>query len=70
MKLIDSTDKQYFTHTSNLPYDRHTYNIVFSNGQKEHYSSWQLVQSRWFETPNQFLSHIEVLDLKKSKGFD
>jgi hypothetical protein len=30
------------------------------------------VQATWFQTPNQFLSHIEVLDKKKKtnpKGF-
>ena len=29
------------------------------------------VQAHWFQTPDQFLSHVEVLDIpqKKSKGF-
>ncbi len=68
-QVIHPTDKRYFKQTSNAPYDRHTYNIVFSNGQLEHYPSWELVQSRWFEVPTQFLSHVEVLDVKQSKGF-
>ena len=68
-QVIDPSDERYFTKTSDAPYDRHTYNIVFSNGQSEHYSSWEQVQSRWFEVPKQFLSRIEVLDVKQSKGF-
>jgi hypothetical protein len=68
-ELIQRSDSRYFTQTSDAPYDRHTYNIVFSNGQSEHYPSWEQVQSRWFEAPTQFLSHIEVMDVKQSKGF-
>lgn len=68
-QVIDPSDERYFTKTSDAPYDRHTYNIVFSNGQSEHYPSWEQVQSRWFEVPKQFLSRIEVLDVKQSKGF-
>ncbi len=68
-QVIDPSDERYFTKTSDAPYDRHTYNIIFSNGQSEHYPSWEQVQSRWFEVPKQFLSRIEVLDVKQSKGF-
>lgn len=68
-QVIDPSDERYFTKTSDAPYDRHTYNIVFSNGQSEHYASWEQVQSRWFEVPKQFLSRIEILDVKQSKGF-
>ena len=69
MELIKKSDPRYFTQSSNSLYDRHTYKIVFSNGQSENYPSWEQVQSRWFETPTQFLSHVEVIDLKQSKGF-
>ncbi len=70
-QVIDPSDERYFTRTSDAPYDRHTYNIIFSNGQTEHYPSWEQVQSRWFQVPKQFLSRIEVLDkrTKKGKGF-
>jgi hypothetical protein len=70
-QVIDPSDERYFTRTSDAPYDRHTYNIIFSNGQIEHYPSWEQVQSRWFEVPKQFLFRIEVLDkrTKKGKGF-
>ena len=39
----------------------------FSNGNGEEYESWEEVQLRWFQTPSQFLSHVDVLD--KVKGF-
>ncbi len=67
-QVIDPSDERYFTRTSDAPYDRHTYNIIFSNGQSEHYPSWEQVQSRWFQVPKQFLSHVEVLDIRKKKG--
>jgi hypothetical protein len=67
MKCIESSDPRYFeVYCKNL-YNRHTYNIIFSNGQSENYNSWEEVQIKWFETPSQFLSHVEVLD--KNKGF-
>ena len=67
-QVIDPSDERYFTRTSDAPYDRHTYNIIFSNGQSEHYPSWEQVQSRWCQVPKQFLSHVEVLDIRKKKG--
>ena len=69
--LIKPNDPRYFAQTSNDPYDRHHYRIVFTNGQSELYEDWQVAHSRWFQTPGQFLSHMEVVDVKpkkKSKG--
>jgi hypothetical protein len=66
-KCIEQSDPRYFDTYCNNLYDRHTYAIVFSNGQSENYNSWEEVQVRWFQTPTQFLSHVEVLDI--TKGF-
>ena len=66
-QCIDPSDDRYFTVTSDKPYNRHHYTIVFANGQSEDYKTWEEVKIRWFETPGQFLSHIEVID--KKKGF-
>lgn len=65
---IEPTDPRYFTVTSDGLYDRHTYNLILSNGQHEHYETWEEVQVRWFNTPGQFLSHVEILDKKKGFG--
>ena len=62
---------EFFKQTSDLPYDRHNYKLVFTNNQWEVYDAWELVQARWFQVPPQFKSHIEILDKgKKKKGFN
>jgi hypothetical protein len=46
---------------------------VYSNEQFIVLDDYMDVQAHWFQTPAQFLSHIEVLDIpqkkKKKKGF-
>lgn len=69
-QLIEPTDPLYFNQTSDEPYDRHHYKIVMTNGECVVVDSYDLVQSIWFQKPSQFLSHIEVLDIKQQgKGF-
>ena len=62
---------EWFEQTSDELYDRHDYELVYSNSQSVIVDSWGAVRALWFEAPAQFLSHIEVLDKKpsKSKGF-
>ena len=62
---------EWFAQTSDEPYDRHDYKIVYSNSQSVVVDNWHTVRALWFEAPAQFLSHVEVLDKKpsKSKGF-
>ena len=57
-----------FERTSDALYDRHQYKLVLSNGESEIYDCYEEVQVRWFQTPDIFLSHVEVLDRKKHKG--
>ena len=56
-----------FSQTSNGPYDRHDYKLVYSNGQSKVFSDYMELQATWFQTPSQFLGHVEVLDKKKEK---
>lgn len=56
---------EYFTQSSELPYDRHKYKLFLSNGQVETYDWYDELQARWFQTPKQFLSHVEVVNRKK-----
>jgi hypothetical protein len=46
---------------------------MYSNGQSIVLEDYMDVQAHWFQTPSQFLSHIEVLDIpqkkKQKKGF-
>lgn len=69
-QLIEPTDPRYFNQTSDEPYDRHHYKIVMRNGECVVVDSYDVAQSIWFQKPSQFLSHIEVLDIKQQgKGF-
>jgi len=59
-----------FNQTCDKPYDRHNYKLIFTNGREVIFDDYEDVQVTWFQTPHQFLSHIEVLDKKqKKKGF-
>lgn len=66
--LIKPSDPQYFTETSDELYDRHTYNIISKSGETIKVDNWMEVREIWWNK-KQFLSHVEVLDVKKSKGF-
>ena len=61
-----------FTQTSNEPYDRHHYKIVFEDDDWITVETYQDVHTVWhqFQGP----SHVEVLDIKpkkkKGKGFN
>ena len=59
-----------FKQTCDKPYDRHDYKLVLSDGKELLFDNYEDVQVTWFQTAQQFLSHVEVLDKKtKSKGF-
>ena len=63
--LIEPTDPRYFRQTSNKPYDRHIYKVVFNN-QVYKFQSWEEAMACWFEKKalGQFKT-IEVLDRKR-----
>jgi len=62
MKLIPKTDSRYFTETSKDPYIRHRYKLVDAHGDFVIFDNWEDTHQMWWNTPAQFLSHIEVLD--------
>ena len=70
-KLIEKSDPRYFTQTSDLNYDRHRYKLVYEDGRSKEFDSWEKVQSVWFQSHKEWLSHIEVIEpvSKKNKGF-
>ena len=51
-----------FSCTSDAPYDRHRYKIVFTGADPVIVDSWDQANAIWFQTPAMFKSHIEVLD--------
>lgn len=66
--LIEPSDPQYFTETSDELYDRHIYKIVSKTGETINVDNWLQAREIWWNRKT-FLSHVEVLDVKKSKGF-
>ena len=65
-QCIDPSDPRYFTETSDGIYDRHHYRIVNSDGQSVVVDNWEEVRSIWWN--NKFLSHVDVLDIRKKAG--
>ena len=48
-KLIKPTDPQYFTQTSDEPYDRHTYELVLPSGKTLMFQDYEHLRAIWFE---------------------
>jgi len=53
---------EFFEQTSNKSYDRHKYKVVYSNGQSVIFDDYEDAQIEWFHTPEEYLSHIDVID--------
>lgn len=53
-----------FKQTCDKPYDKYHYKLVFSNGNEVVFDNYMDVQAMWFQTPADFVSHIEVIDKK------
>ena len=63
-------EMKIFKQTSDEPYLRHHYKLVYNDGNYQVFDNYEDVRSIWFNCGGNFLSHIEVLDIKqKSKGF-
>jgi hypothetical protein len=59
-----------FQQTSNEPYLRHDYKVVFENGEEVIFDNYEDAKSLWWSRTGNFLSHIEVIDRKQeAKGF-
>jgi hypothetical protein len=58
-----------FKQTSDEPYVRHDYKLVYEDGKEFVFDNYEDVQRIWFQNDGNFLSHIEVLDKKQPKGF-
>ena len=57
-----------FSQTSDEPYLRHDYKLIYEDGNEVVFDNYEDVQLFWFQRAGRFLSHIEVLDKKKSKA--
>jgi hypothetical protein len=53
--------EEYFTQTSNDPYIRHKYKLVYKNKKAVIFDNYQDVQSAWYDG-GQNSNYIEVLN--------
>ena len=64
---------EFFQQTSDLPYDRHLYRLVLTDGRAHVFDDYEHAKVMWFQMDGMFTSHIDVLDKpkvrKKAKGF-
>lgn len=58
-----------FKQTSDEPYNNHDYKLVYSNNQSVIFDNYEDLRLAWYNTPEQFRGHVEVLDKKQPKGF-
>jgi hypothetical protein len=71
MGIIDDTQevKPFKLHCEK-PYDRHHYKVVYDDGTYQVFDNYEEAQVLWWNRNGNFLSHIEVIDIKKkTKGF-
>lgn len=59
---------EFFKQTSDDPYLRHDYKLIFTNKKPMIFDNYEDFHRTWFQTPNQFLSHGEILDYKERKS--
>ena len=63
------TNNNWFTHTSDKPYDRHQYKLHTKNNQSMLFDDYEQLRLTWFQTQQtHMLSHVEVLDIKQKKN--
>ena len=56
-----------FTSTSNRSYDRHKYELVFSDGRSVVTDDYSDMKKAWMQHTS-VCSHVNILDKKKSRG--
>ena len=60
---------EVFRQTSDVPYDRHNYEIVLKTGKTVFFDDWEDAQGYWFvhqQIPD-YLDYVNVLDKLKHK---
>ena len=73
--MTPTKESNWFTHTSDKPYDRHTYNLCTKNNKSLVFDDYEQLRAAWFQTCHLGqLSHVEILDAQPvrtsdSKGF-
>ena len=69
-ELVEGVEMtQTFNQTCDKPYTRHHYKLVYDDGREVIFDDWEGVQVTWFQRGGNYLSHVEVLDIKEKRGF-
>ena len=63
--MITPTQQHKFT--SDKPYNRHKYQLVFVDGRSIVFDDYEKMKQAWWQY-NQVASHVNVVDKKKSGG--
>ena len=63
--MITPTQQHKFT--SDKPYNRHKYQLVFVDGRSILFDDYEKMKQAWWQY-NQVASHVNVVDKKKSGG--
>lgn len=63
--MITPTQEHKFT--SDKPYNRHKYQLVFVDGRSILFDDYEKMKQAWWQY-NQVASHVNVVDKKKSGG--
>lgn len=57
-----------FSQTCHLPYERHRYNVILTDGQSVVIDDYDDVYAFWRMIPYELRSHVELLDVKPKKN--
>ena len=71
-QLINPTDPQYFSQTSDGLYDRHVYKLIVPEHKPVVIEDYEILRAVWFEKCRLFKGcTVEILDVKpkRNKGF-
>lgn len=71
-QLINPTDPQYFSQTSDGLYDRHVYKLIVPGHKPVVIEDYEILRAVWFEKCRLFKGcTVEILDVKpkRNKGF-
>ena len=67
-QLIQPSDPQYFTQTSDGSYDRHNYTVVFKNKKTLQFDDYEQMRAYWFQCGRNWKNcKVNVLDKKQIK---
>lgn len=71
--LISENDPQWFSQSSDKPYDRHQYVVTIPSGKKITFDDYEIMRAYWFQQYSNFKTCIvDVIDIPtkpKPSGF-